>query len=148
MWHWIETHAEVLSLLVGGSFVVLVATFALIPIMISRLQAGYFDNPYHQPLENLKHRPFLRASLLLLKNALGLILVLAGLAMLVLPGQGLLTLFVAMILLDFPGKFSLKKKIIRLPHLRRIINQFRIRHGKDPFVFRDEISVPQSHTRG
>ncbi|MEX2606552.1 MAG: hypothetical protein WD708_04335 [Kiritimatiellia bacterium] len=137
MLNWIEIHGEVLSLLVGGSFVLLIATLALIPFMIARLPETYFDNPHHQPLENLRHRPLLRSGLLLLKNALGLILLLAGLSMLVLPGQGLLTLFMAMILIDFPGKFALKKKIIHVARLRRIINQFRIRHGKAPFVFRE-----------
>lgn len=137
MWHWFESHAGVLGLLAGGSMLVLAATCLLIPFMIARLPETYFDNPHHSPLEHLQHRPVLRIGLLFLKNAFGLILVLAGLAMLVLPGQGLLTLFVAMILLDFPGKFTLKRKLIRLTRLRKIINQFRIRHGKAPFIFRE-----------
>ena len=42
-----------------------------------------------------------------LRNAVGLVLVTAGLAMLVLPGQGIITLLVGIILMDFPGKHRL-----------------------------------------
>lgn len=137
MWHWIETHGDVLSLVMAGSFLILLGTLALIPFMIAGLPDSYFEDSRRRPLEHLLHRPTLRITLLLLKNALGLILLLAGLAMLVIPGQGLLTLFVAMILIDFRGKFALKCKLIRLPRLRRLMNRFRIRHGKAPFIIPD-----------
>ena len=38
------------------------------------------------------------------KNLLGVFFVLIGIAMLVLPGQGILTIIAGMMLLDFPGR--------------------------------------------
>ena len=49
--------------------------------------------------------------LLATKNLCG-VLVLAGVAMLVLPGQGILTIVVGLMLLDFPGKFALERRLV------------------------------------
>ena len=39
---------------------------------------------------------------------------LVGVAMLALPGQGLLTMLVGIMLMNFPGKFRLEQALIRL----------------------------------
>ena len=53
--------------------------------------------------------------------------------MLVLPGQGLLTIGIGLIVLDFPGKYRLKRRIFRAPRVRQWINRFRVRHHREPF---------------
>lgn len=58
-------------------------------------------------------RPALHLLLVVGKDTLGLVLLLAGLAMLVLPGQGLLTIFVPIMLLDFPRQHDLEQWLIR-----------------------------------
>ncbi|WFB36738.1 hypothetical protein P3T73_03050 [Kiritimatiellota bacterium B12222] len=129
----LETHANIIGTLALVSFFFLIASILLIPWMINRLPRDYFHNPHHLPLESLRHRPVLRISFLLIKNAFGVILGLAGFAMLVLPGQGLLTLLVAIILLDFPGKFALKQKCISVAAIRKPINAIRKKWHKEPF---------------
>jgi hypothetical protein len=137
----IPTQAGWALLLMGGSLLMLLGTLFLIPLVIARLPVTYFEYP-HYPLEKLKHRPFLRIALLILKNLMGLTLMASGFAMLVLPGQGLLTLFLAIILLDFPGKSALKRKLIASTRLRSLVNQFRVRHGKAPFSFHEKPDDP------
>lgn len=111
----------------------LLGSILFIPGILLRLPSDYFHNPNHRPLESLLPRPVLRMFLLVLKNVLGLLLAVAGLGMLLLPGQGVLTLLVALILLDFPGKFALKRKLISIPSIQKAANAFRQKRGKDKF---------------
>jgi hypothetical protein len=67
-----------------------------------------------------------------LKNLLGLVLVLAGIAMMLLPGQGLLTVFVGLLLLEFPGKHRLERRLIGWGPIYRAINRLRRRAGRPP----------------
>jgi hypothetical protein len=67
-----------------------------------------------------------------LRNALGVLLVLLGLAMLVLPGQGLLTLAVGLMLVDFPGKHQLVVKLLSRPKVLGVVNKLRARHQAEP----------------
>jgi UPF0716 family protein affecting phage T7 exclusion len=75
---------------------------------------------------------FVRICILIGKNLLGGLLMIAGLAMLVLPGQGLLTLFVGFLLIDFPGKYRLEKWLIRRRYILRPINWLRARRHRAP----------------
>jgi hypothetical protein len=52
--------------------------------------------------------------------------------MLLLPGQGLLTIFVGLGLLDFPGKRKLELGIIRLRGVRDSIDWLRHKANKEP----------------
>ena len=85
------------------SFVMFVGTLIAIPIILSRLPANYFQHVLeHVWMEG--YHPVLRKMGMICKNTVGLIFLLAGLAMLLLPGQGILTMVIGMSLLDFPGK--------------------------------------------
>lgn len=128
-----ENHAAWIGGAAGFSVFLLIGSLILTPWLLSRLPADYFHNPDHRPLESLAHRPFLRIVLLLIKNLVGLLLLLAGLSMLFLPGQGLLTILMALVLLDFPKKFALKRSLIERPRISAGINQLRKRHNKPPF---------------
>jgi hypothetical protein len=55
--------------------------------------------------------------------------------MLVLPGQGLLTLLIAVALLDFPGKFRLQRWVATRRGVIDSINWIRKKAGRDPLVF-------------
>ncbi len=71
---------------------------------------------------------------LLLKNLLGFILFIMGIFMLVLPGQGILTLLAALVLLDFPGKFLLLRWMARKDRVIRSLNWIRRKGDKEPFI--------------
>jgi hypothetical protein len=66
-----------------------------------------------------------------IKNLVGVALLLAGLVMLVTPGQGLLTIVVGLTLLSFPGKARLERWIATRPAVWRAINWMRQRAGRD-----------------
>ncbi len=78
--------------------------------------------------------PALRWFGLAVKNVLGLVLLLAGIAMLVRPGQGVLTILMGIALLDFPGKRQLERRLIALPTVLRTINKLREKFGRPPLT--------------
>jgi len=69
---------------------------------------------------------------LVLRNVLGAVLLLLGILMLALPGQGLLTIIAALSILDFPGKRRLMARLLRVPTVLRAVNRLRERSGKPP----------------
>lgn len=67
-----------------------------------------------------------------LKNLIGLCLLLAGIVMLVTPGQGLLTILFGLFFIDFPRKKKLERRLIRHPSVHKSINWLRKKAGKEP----------------
>jgi hypothetical protein len=66
------------------------------------------------------------------RNLLGAVLVVLGVIMLVAPGQGLLTIVIGLMLLDFPGKHALVRRLVARPHVLAAANKLRARFGKAP----------------
>ena len=54
--------------------------------------------------------------------------------MLILPGQGILTILIGLFLMNFPGKFKLERKLIAMPKVLKSLNWIRTKAGKEPFV--------------
>jgi hypothetical protein len=129
---WGKSNNTLLWWLFAGS----IAMFALTPIAVGwalvRLPRDYFTNQCRRPLGSWVKWPALRFALLILKNLLGVVLLAAGLLMLLVPGQGLLTIAVGLVLTDFPGKFRLERWIVRRPSVWRSINWLRRRAGREP----------------
>ena len=76
--------------------------------------------------------------IVLLKNTVGITFIVAGVLLLFLPGQGLLTLLVGLILTNFPGKYRLEQQLIRRPAIARTLNRFRERAQRDPFLIPED----------
>jgi hypothetical protein len=74
----------------------------------------------------------MRRGLRFLKATLGVTFIIAGLAMLVLPGQGILTILVGMMLLNFPGKYQIERWLVTRRPVARSINWLRRRANKGP----------------
>ncbi|MGB1110330.1 MAG: PGPGW domain-containing protein, partial [Gammaproteobacteria bacterium] len=68
-----------------------------------------------------------------LRSAFGLLLLLAGIAMLVLPGQGILTILIGIGLMEFPGKFALECRLAGIPSVYRALNWIRRKGGQSDF---------------
>jgi len=70
------------------------------------------------------------------KNALGVVLVVIGILMSIpgVPGQGILTILLGIMLLDFPGKRTLEYKLVTRPQVLNTINRLRHRFGKPSLV--------------
>lgn len=118
------------------SLIAFVGTLIAIPAILIRLPEDYFQNHGHRKWF-ANHHPLIRIIGLFIKNALGLVFLVAGIAMLVLPGQGLLTMLLGILFLDFPGKNRLEQKLIQQPHILKVINTLREKADKPPFVFHE-----------
>ena len=110
-----------------------IGSLIAIPLILVRLPADYFDTrtPRHWMKD---HHPLLRLLGLVVKNVLGVVFLLAGFAMLFLPGQGLLTMLVGVSLMDFPRKRELEAKMVGQPTLLGIINTMRHKFDKPPLT--------------
>jgi hypothetical protein len=117
-----------------ASVFMLVISAVLIPYLIVRLPADFYAEENHRR-RLFESRPLVRMVFLAVKNALGGVLLIAGIAMLVLPGQGILTILAALALLNFPGKRALEMRILHRPAILRTINWLRLRAGRDPLTF-------------
>lgn len=125
--------AEVLVGIGVVSGVFFVGTLIAIPIILVRLPANYFDERYPRSWMR-DHHPVLRLIAHLAKNAVGAVFLITGIAMLVLPGQGLLTILIGVSLLDFPGKRRLEARLIGQPTVLKAINALRQRFGRPPLT--------------
>jgi hypothetical protein len=65
----------------------------------------------------------------------GWFLVTAGVAMLFLPGQGLITLLIGLTIISFPGKHRLFRHLIRKPKLQKALNWIRAKRDKPLFLW-------------
>lgn len=108
------------------------ASLALVTVVLVRLPKDYFVDPNSRTLPT--HHPVVRIVLTILKNLLGLMLVLGGIILSLpgVPGQGFLTIFLGIMLLDFPGKYSLERAILRQPAILGAINRIRAKFHKEP----------------
>jgi len=114
------------------SAVLFLVTLALMPFLIAAIPDNYFEQTKRpKPF----YKPFSFAWLIkkLFKNILGILLLLSGIAMLVLPGQGLLTLIIGLFLIDYPGKYRLEKKLLTYPLILNSINWLRKKRKKNLF---------------
>jgi UPF0716 family protein affecting phage T7 exclusion len=129
---WLFAHPEVT--IAAGAFSVLAffGTLAVVPMIVIRLPADYFLYRRGTAGAFRRYGRGTRIAGRVLKNLAGAVVLAAGTAMLVLPGQGLLTILIALILLDFPGKRSLERRIIARPKVLRAVNGLRTKAGRPP----------------
>ena len=109
-----------------------VATTAITVWFVVRLPADYF-------IQNGRQRPEQRVSVshwvrFLLRNLLAVGLVGLGVVLSLpgIPGQGVLTILLGIMISDFPGKERLERKIVSYPKVLQALNRLRERFGKPP----------------
>jgi hypothetical protein len=133
LWLWPQRlHPSIAQLTLGFSLGVLVLGVLLVPVVVARLPADYLTRePPALGLAGLRTAP-LRFALRVLRNLLGALLLLAGIAMLVLPGQGILTMLAGLSLMSVPGKRRLERRLLRLPGVRAVVTAIRRRAHQPP----------------
>jgi hypothetical protein len=117
LWTWI-------SCLSAAMFV---GSLLLIPWLVAKAPSDYFVRPASP------HQGALGLLAKIARNVLGALLLVVGLLLLVLPGQGLLMMLLAVSLLDIPGKHALIQRIVQRPPVWRALSYLRERAHKDPF---------------
>lgn len=131
---WLELNRDLVDLVMFVSLAISLLGLIAVPWAIVRIPADYFLGPRPPRLPWADAHPVLRALLTLTKNALGILLLLAGIAMLVLPGQGLLAILVGAMLVDFPGKRPMELALIRKKRVHAVLNWVRRRAGRGPLL--------------
>lgn len=133
LFDWMMVHQSGLQFMGIISVLALLVTPMIISALVIIMPEDYFLSERDHILEfGEKYHPFIRTTILVAKNAAGIVFVLAGLAMLVLPGQGVLTILIGLTLINFPGKRSLERKIVRRKRVHSAINWMRSRAGRPP----------------
>ncbi|PWQ98742.1 PGPGW domain-containing protein [Leucothrix arctica] len=130
-----QLNSEWLVLVGIASAVMFVLSLLIVPIVVIRIPDDYFSVSRKNIKPWAKHHPVVRTLLITGKNLLGLMLLVMGILMLVLPGQGLLTILLGIGLIDFSGKHDLIEKIVTMPKVLKSINWIRIKAKRKPLVF-------------
>ena len=116
-----------------------VVTFAIslaaIFCILIKLPPTYFQQSHSRNFWVDRH-PSVRWAGLIGKNVLGILLVLLGVLMSIpgVPGQGILTILLGIMLIDLPGKRQLEHKILKRPRVLGKINRLRCRFSEPPLV--------------
>lgn len=119
----INYYSHWLSYLALGSIIFLLLSIILIPKWIARIPHDYFT--YRKRKSFSESSGIRQVFISIAKNLTGLVLVFSGAIMLLLPGQGLLTMFVGLLLLNFPGKYRLERALIKNPTILAGLNWIR-----------------------
>lgn len=105
-----------------ASAVMFVGTLVAVPVFLVKVRDDYFSRPRRSQSLPLK----------ILRAVLGLGLVAFGAAMLVLPGQGLLTILLGLSVLDLKIKDRMIARILSVPKVHGTIDRLRRKAGRGP----------------
>ena len=125
------------NVLIGA--LIFIASFllnlAIVSVILVKLPADHFSKDRKTKFW-AGPNPALHAAKVIGKNLLGVFLVALGIVLSLpgVPGQGLLTILLGIMLLDFPGRERLEQKLLSKPAIVNTINRLRERFGKPPLV--------------
>lgn len=123
------------SVLIG--IAIFIVTFSLslgiVSLILVKIPADYFRNNHHSKFW-AGRPPAVRILALIGKNLLGVVLIVVGIILSLpgVPGQGVLTILLGVMLVDFPGKHRLEQKLLHRPKIKNSINRLRARFDKPP----------------
>jgi hypothetical protein len=123
-------------LLTIGLFVVsFVISTGVVAIVLVKLPANYFSATHAR--EFLPNSSWhVRWGALIVKNIIGVLLILIGIVMSLpgVPGPGVVTILLGLVMMDIPGKRPLEARIIQRPAVLKAINSIRARYKKPPLI--------------
>jgi len=128
VWAHLAGRSEELAI---GALVFLVSfvlSLVLVAIVLGRLREDYFvegSASVRKPRSVASHVAHNVAGSLLI--ALGIVMSVPGV-----PGQGLLTILIGIMLLDVPALKRVERRLVRRPHVLKSINALRHRMGRPP----------------
>ena len=125
---WTKALVGVLLFLVTFAVNLAIVSFILVKIPADHFKKDRQTKFWSGP------KPAVHALAVIGKNVLGILLVALGIVLSLpgVPGQGLLTVLLGIMLLDFPGRDSLERKLLKRPEIIKTINRLRGRFDKPP----------------
>ena len=112
------------------SFVIFVFSLISIRWLVALIPSDYFINRDSSKFKITY--PSLWLVSIIIKNILGYTLIIGGTLMLFLPGQGLFTIFIGLLLSNYPGKYYLERKFIAMPKIYKTVNWLRKKSNQPP----------------
>lgn len=119
---------------VGIFLVTFLANLALVSFILVKIPAEYFRESQGKFLA--KQSQVVRVLALIGKNIAGVLLVVLGVLLSLpgVPGQGVLTILLGVMLLDFPGRQRFERWIVSSPKVFKAVNKLRQRFDKPPLT--------------
>ena len=129
---WSSMNSDLLFLLGSLSIFILIISVFMMVLIISFLPEDYFKSENRNLISSVQNSryPLLKFLVLITKNFFGVLLLLSGILMLVLPGQGILTIITGLVFMDYPGKYKFERKLLRQKGVINSINWIRSRLSK------------------
>lgn len=126
----ITQYEDMLMLVAVISAIIFVVTLLLTPYLLGLIASNYFtmENPHKLEIKHIGH-----VIAVIVRSVIGLMLLLAGIIMLVTPGQGVISILLGLFLMEFPGKRKLELKIINHDPTFKTLNWLRAKANKPPF---------------
>jgi len=112
------------------SFAIFIFSLMSIKWLVSLIPSDYFINK--KPSKFKSKYPVMWLVSMIIKNLIGYVLIIGGILMLVLPGQGLFTIFIGLMMSNYPGKYFIERKFIAIPSVLKTINWLRKRSNQEP----------------
>ena len=126
---------NILTAMAIFSVVTFVGSLIVVPIILARLPVDYFISEERHLVATRSKQPAFFFLNQFVKNFFGGILILAGIAMLILPGQGILTILIGLGITNFPGKYKLERKLVSNQSVFKSLNWMRKRADVEPFLY-------------
>lgn len=121
---WLHHYQSILTFIGLGSALMFLFSLLMLPLLLKQIPVDYFSRN-----DKSMHWAALLLPRNVVRNLLGVPVLLAGILMLVLPGQGILTIFIGIAIMQFPGKYTLERWLASQKGVLAAINW--IRHKTD-----------------
>ena len=112
------------------SFTIFIFSLLTIKWLVALIPSDYFIQKNNSEFRS--NYPIFWLASIIIKNLIGYTLIIGGILMLVLPGQGLFTIFIGLMLSNYPGKFYIERKFIAIPSVLKTINWLRKKSNTPP----------------
>jgi len=128
---WLDTYQNELAALGTISVLLLLVTILATPWLVSLLPINYFRSSDRHPVLP----GWIGVAWSITRNTAGVVFMVLGIAMLVLPGPGIVCFIMGLSLCEFPGKQRfLRALIARYPRILTSLNWIRAKSGKEELL--------------
>ena len=132
---WLHARKTLVTAIGVASLLMFFGTLAAVPVIIIALPYDVFTR--RRDAAGRRRLTPGYVVYVIIKNAVGCVLLAAGIIMLVLPGQGLLTILLGLILVNFPGKREIVHRIVKNRRIAAAIASMRARCNRPPLELPD-----------
>jgi hypothetical protein len=118
-------------------------SLVIVGYALARLPADYFVNPEAQ--RPIDRHPVLKVLAILVRNVSGYFLIVLGVLLSLpgVPGQGLLTVLMGVLLIDFPGKHRFVRWLVTRRPILVAVNKLRAKAGQPPFEVEEKVPATE-----